>query len=72
MILASPTNPKCPANNPTKSTNVTPKDMPKSFCFAQYTPAAITKAYNNTVCATDEGVNSRFSIQVMINIKCIN
>ena len=36
-------------------TNVTPSDMPKNLIFPNSTPAAITKAYNATICAIELG-----------------
>lgn len=62
-MFLSPMNPKCPATSPTNKTNVTPKEIPKNFCFPRYTPKAMTNEYSKTVWATDSGLNSKFSIQ---------
>ena len=59
-IFFSAEKPKCPAIKPTKSTNVTPNEMPKNYIFPKATPNAMTNAYKITVWATEASLNNRF------------
>ena len=43
-ISGSPVKPKWPIKIPTKRTNVTPRDTPKTLIFPRSTPAVITNA----------------------------
>ena len=65
-----PVKPKCPAKIPTNKTNVTPSDMPKNLIFPNSTPAAITKAYNATICAIELGFVNK-SCSQFIDIKLV-
>ena len=47
--------PKCPAASPTKSTNVTPRETPKTFILPSASPTEMTSAYTKTMCAIDVG-----------------
>lgn len=58
------------AKIPTNKTNVTPSDMPKNLIFPNSTPAAITKAYNATICAIELGFVNK-SCSQFIDIKLV-